>query len=629
MMRLLPAAALALLLSACGEAPPPVPAQSRLVVLGFDGMDPQLVERWMDEGLLPEFDRLRRDGHYQPLGTSNPPQSPVAWSSFATGLGPGGHGIHDFLRRDPATYQPDFSIARYTPPSTLDLFGWRLPFGEGTLENLRQGQSFWMAATEQGQRATVLRVPVTYPPEPIEHMLSGMGVPDLLGSQGTYTYYSTRPPPPPGSGGRVVQMRLTTDGRVQTQLDGPAHPLSTDATPLSLPLILQFDADGAQIELGGQTRRLAVGEWSDWWPLQFEHGLGSIPGMVRLQLISTLPRPQLYVSPIQADPTEPVLPLSAPPEYAPALAERIGRYHTLGMPEETWSLNQGHLPEQAFLQMIKTTLAEGEAMLADALAADDSELVVKVFVQTDRVSHMFWRGLDPQHPLHADSSPEAREAVQWIYREADRVLGEVRRQLRPDDRLVVLSDHGFAPFRRAVHLNRWLIEQGWLVLHDGASESAPLFADVDLSRSRAYALGLNGLYLNVQGREAQGIVAPADRDALLSELVEQLSQWRDEDGQPVVRRSFRGQRIYPGPYQDQMPDLIVGYASGYRASWQTSLGGAPAALIEDNLQPWSGDHCIDPELVPGVLFLSFKPEQAPPDIAGMAHFLLQHTPAGP
>ncbi|MCB1589983.1 MAG: alkaline phosphatase family protein, partial [Xanthomonadales bacterium] len=270
-MRLLPAAALALLLSACGEAPPPVPAQSRLVVLGFDGMDPQLVERWMDEGLLPEFDRLRRDGHYQPLGTSNPPQSPVAWSSFATGLGPGGHGIHDFLRRDPATYQPDFSIARYTPPSTLDLFGWRLPFGEGTLENLRQGQSFWMAATEQGQRATVLRVPVTYPPEPIEHMLSGMGVPDLLGSQGTYTYYSTRPPPPPGSGSRVVQMRLTTDGRVQTQLDGPAHPLSTDATPLSLPLILQFDADGAQIELGGQTRRLAVGEWSDWWPLQFEH----------------------------------------------------------------------------------------------------------------------------------------------------------------------------------------------------------------------------------------------------------------------------------------------------------------------------------------------------------------------
>jgi predicted AlkP superfamily phosphohydrolase/phosphomutase len=600
-----------------------------MIVLGFDGMDPVLVERWMANGELPNFEALRREGHYQPLATSNPPQSPVAWSSFATGSDPGHHGIHDFLRRDPATYLPDFSVARFTPPSSIGLGGWQLPLGSGTLENLRQGESFWSQAQQAGQRATVLRVPVTYPPEPVQRMLSGMGVPDLLGSQGTYTLYSTRRSASAESGGRVVHMPINTDGQVDSLLEGPIHPLRSDGRALTLPMALQFSADSVEVDLAGQRKTLALSEWSDWWPVRFDYGLGSIPGMVRLRLIAGLPRPQLYVSPIHADPVEAVLPLTSPAEYAPHLAERIGRFHTLGMPEETWSLNQGHLDEQGFLDMVATTLAEGEAMLNDALAANDSELVIKVFVQPDRVSHMFWRGLDPEHPLHADSSALAREAIPWIYREADRILGDVRSQMRPEDRLVVLSDHGFAPFRRAAHLNRWLIENGWMVLQEGASESEPLFAQVDLASSRAYALGLNGLYLNQQGREAKGIVPESERDGLLDELIRDLANWRDEDGSPVVRNTFRGSELYPGPFQGQAPDLVIGYASGYRASWQTSLGGAPMPLVEDNLQPWSGDHCIDPELVPGVLFLSFQPDQAVENIASMAHFLLKHTPDGP
>jgi predicted AlkP superfamily phosphohydrolase/phosphomutase len=620
---------LGVMMAGCGETPDSRPAKGRLVVLGFDGMDPLLVERWMASGELPQFERLRREGHYQPLATSNPPQSPVAWSSFATGTGPGDHGIHDFLRRDPATYQPDFSVARYTPPRQFGVGGWQLPLGAGTLENLRQGESFWSRAQQAGQRATVLRVPVTYPPEPIQRMLSGMGVPDLLGSQGTYTLYSTRRLAAADSGGRVVHIPINTEGRVQTLLDGPAHPLRSDAVALSLPMTLQFSADTVQVELAGQSTTLGLNQWSDWWPVHFDYGLGGIDGMVRLRLLTGLPRPQLYVSPIHADPVQPALPLSSPPDYAPSLAERIGRFHTLGMPEETWSLNQGHLDEEGFLAMVATTLAEGEAMLSDALTANDSELVIKVFVQTDRVSHMFWRGLDDSHPLHADASPVARDAIGWIYREADRILGEVRSQLRPEDRLVVLSDHGFAPFRRAAHLNRWLIENGWLVLQDGASESAPLFAQVDFSRSRAYALGLNGLYLNQQGREGQGIVAASEREALLDDLTAGLADWRDDDGSAVVRRSFRGSELYPGPFQASAPDLVIGYASGYRASWQTSLGAAPPTLLEDNRQPWSGDHCIDPELVPGVLFLSFQPDQPVENIAAMAHFLLKHTPAGP
>jgi len=617
------------LLAACSQAPPE-PATGRLIVLGFDGMDPQLTETWMDAGLLPEFDRLRRDGHYQPLATTNPPQSPVAWASFATGTGAGDHGIFDFLRRDPETYLPDFSVARYTPPSRhLSLGSWQLPIGEGQLENQRQGEPFWTAAEQTGQRSSVLRVPVTYPPDSIHRMLSGMGVPDLLGSQGTYTLYSSRRLPPAETGGRVVHMRLSVDGRAQTTLEGPAHPLKPNDPPLSLPMNIRFGADSAEIELDGETRQLSVGQWSHWWPIRFSYGLGSVPGMVRLRLAAGSPRPELYVSPIQADPTEPVLPLSSPPEYAPQLAERIGRFHTLGMPEETWSMTQGHLAEQGFLDMVATTLAEGEAMLHDTLDAGDSELVIKVFVQTDRVSHLFWRGLDTAHPLHPESSELAKGAIEWIYREADRILGDVRARMNPEDRLVVLSDHGFASFRRAVHLNSWLVDNGYLVLKDQADESPPLFATVDWSQSRAYALGLNGVFLNQAGREGQGIVTADERAALLTELTDALTQWQDEDGSRVIQQSYLGSDLYPGPQQSQAPDLVIGYAPGFRASWQTTLGAAPVELIEDNRQVWSGDHCINPDAVPGVLFTSFQPDRPVDDIAAMAHFLLKHTPAGP
>jgi predicted AlkP superfamily phosphohydrolase/phosphomutase len=337
----------------------------------------------------------------------------------------------------------------------------------------------------------------------------------------------------------------------------------------------------------------------------------------------------LYVSPIQADPADPALPLSSPPEYAAQLAGRIGRFHTLGMPEETWSLNQGHLDEGAFLDMVGTTLIEGEAMLHDALDRNDSELVIKVFVQPDRVSHMFWRGIDPGHPLHAESSVQARGAIEWIYRESDRIVGEVLDKLGPDDRLVVLSDHGFAPFRRAVHLNRWLLEHGWLALKDDAGESAPLFESVDWSRTRAYALGLNGVFVNRAGREAQGIVGADQARSVAEAIAAGLAGFTDADGSAVVRRSFHAGDIYRGASAEDAPDLVIGYAPGFRASWQTTLGAVPPVLVEDNSQRWSGDHCIDPDAVPGVLFTSFRPDGAVADIAAMAHFLLAHLPAGP
>jgi predicted AlkP superfamily phosphohydrolase/phosphomutase len=624
--RLLPLLAVALCAASCGPAPEPV--ESRLIILGFDGMDPGLAQRWMDDGSLPHFRQLAETGTFGPLATSNPPQSPVAWSGFATGTGPGEHGIYDFLRRDPETHNPAFSISEATPPEhVLSLFGMELPLDSGTLVNRRQGEAFWTSVENAGGRATVLRVPVTFPPDPIHRMMAGMGVPDLLGTQGTYTIYATRPTTTSDtSGARSVRMRPNREGLIETKLEGPPDPLKPDAPPLSTPMVLQpAGAPGnnkVHVQLGDADIELAPGEWSDWIGVEFDYfGPASVPGTVRLFLLSGYPRVELYVSPIQIDPRDPVVPLSSPPEYAEQFAEQFGLYHTIGMPEETWSLNEGHLTDAAWLDMVRTTLAEREAMFHDALDRHDSNVVVGVFVQTDRVSHMFYRGIDAQHPLHAETGPEGREAIHWIYREADRVLGETLGRMGPNDRLIVLSDHGFAPFRRALHLNRWLHDNGYLALREGQAESGVGFAAVDWSRTQAYALGLNSLFINRAGREAHGSVAPDRVADIKRRLMSELPGLLDPaTGESVVAEVFDGDVLYSGNANGDAPDLVVGYQPGFRASWQTTLGAVPAALVDDNDRKWSGDHCVTPDAVPGVLFTSFQPEQPMATIPDVARY---------
>ncbi|MFO1352224.1 MAG: alkaline phosphatase family protein [Gammaproteobacteria bacterium] len=602
------------------------PAGARVVVLGFDGLDPALLTRWMADGSLPHFAGLAQNGHFQALPTTTPAQSPVAWASFATGANPGAHGIFDFLRRDLGHYTPEFSIAEVKPPQhVLDLLGYRIPLAEPTVRNRRQGEPFWLAAERQGLRSSVLRVPVTFPPDPIQRMIAGMGVPDLLGTQGTFTFYTTAFDRTSGTGGRVVQVRAEA-GRVETILAGPPNPLKAAATPLEVPMVIEpLESGKAWISLDDRSLTLAPGQWSDWLEVRFRYApWQSITGMVRLHLVEGLPRLKLYVSPINLDPRAPVLPISSPPAFAGELAGRIGLYHTLGMAEETWSLNERRISDAAYIDLVKTVLKEQEAMFFDTLNRHDSELVVTVFVQPDRISHMFWRGQDERHPLYAETDATARAAVQWIYQEADRVLGATLAALAPNDRLLVLSDHGFAAFRRAVHLNRWLVEQGLMALRPGRQQSDSLFAQVDWNQTQAYALGLNGLYLNRHGREAQGIVTEAEVDGLKREIREKLLALRDPvDGAVVVREVYDSAAIYHGDAMADAPDLVIGYAPAYRASWQTALGGVPKEWISDNAEKWSGDHLIDPPAVPGVLLANFKLDQPLRQITDVAALVLQ------
>ena len=620
-----------ILLASCSQEAPPV--ERRLIILGFDGMDPVLAQQWMDDGSLPNFRQLAAQGGFHSLPTSNPPQSPVAWSDFATGTGPGEHGIYDFLRRDPETQLPAFSISRFVPPrNILPLFGLELPLDSGEIINRRIGTPFWSAVEEQGGRSTVLRVPVTFPPDPIHRMMAGMGVPDLLGTQGTYTIYSTRPlTSSDTSSSRSVRMRADREGHIETVLEGPAHPLKPDAPALNTGLLLDPAGEKVRIRLGDADIQLSPGEWSDWITVGFKYfGPASVQGIVRAYLLSAYPRVQLYVSPVHIDPRDPVIPLSSPPGYAAEMEERFGLYHTIGMPEETWSLNEGHLTDHAFLEMVRTTLQERENMFYDALDHHDSDVVVTVFVQTDRVAHMFYRGIDPQHPLHEETDAEARDAIHWIYREADRVLGETMQRMGPEDRLIVLSDHGFAPFRRAVNLNRWLADQGLLVLKDGKQESSVGFTAVDWSRTRAYALGLNSLYINRTGREVHGIVGEDEAAQIKQQIISSLAGLQDpETGLQAVRNVFDGELLYPGNANNDAPDLVIGYEPGFRASWQTTLGGVPASLVDDNGKKWSGDHCITPEAVPGVLFTSFKTEIPLESLQDIARYAREYWKASP
>jgi predicted AlkP superfamily phosphohydrolase/phosphomutase len=207
-----------------------------------------------------------------------------------------------------------------------------------------------------------------------------------------------------------------------------------------------------------------------------------------------------------------------------------------------------------------------------------------------------------------------------MYARMDDLVGRAMKYVDRDTAFFVLSDHGFGSFRRGVNLNTWLLENGYMALKDGATTAGPYFKGVDWSRTRAYTLGLAGLYLNLKGREAEGIVAPgAEAEALKAELVVKLTGLRDpETGEVAIQRVYATNQIYRGPYLDEAPDLIVGYSNGYRISWDAAQGKVTGKVIEDNAKAWSGDHCVDPVLVPGVLFSNLKIEADDPGIEDMA-----------
>lgn len=666
----------------------------RVIILGFDGLDPRLCRRYMADGALPNYARLAAAGAFRDLNTSVPCQSPVAWRTMITGVNPGVHGVFDFLRRKPGTYLPELSTAERisTPLLPRDwqrialslgagltgaaavlgaltalgkwkdkpvsrrgflaacaglpvaalagkaLFSWT-PRAVPSAENRTGGAPFWAALGRAGARTTALRIPVEFPARtyPNARVLSGLGVPDVRATNGTYTLFATdalaaNDQNETEMGGRLVPLRFE-DGRARLVLHGPPDPTDPNrpggGKPIQLVLEarregeglaiagagMSFPADGARQPGRDGVLRLRPGESSRWLSFEFTaNPLVSVCGRGRIVLLSLDPEVRVYVPPVQFDPAK--LPaniaLSSPKDYAGELATRYGSFPTLGWPTDTWARTEGHISDDLYLDDYRGTLARERDVTLGELERKDWDCLFAVFTPTDQAQHLFRPGTE-----------RGEAVVRQTYADADAILGEVLNRFGNDPSVTILavSDHGFHPFDRAVNLNTWLWKNGYLRFRsEGGPESPPdmrmrnlydqslFWEGVDWTRTYAYSMGLGNIYFNLEGREPTGLVRPGDMaEAVKTKLREGLAAWRDDDGAPVVRTLYDAAETYRGPRTAEAADFVVGFYPGYRVSWQTSLGGTPPELIEANNRPWNNDHCsLDPAVTSGILF-SNKP----------------------
>lgn len=618
--------------SSCSQARR-VPGGKRVIVLGIDGMDPQLLRKFIEDGKLPHFASLARSGSLQKLGTSTPPQSPVAWSNLITGMNPGGHGIFDFIHRDPKTMLPYLSTSKVEASThTVRVGSWVLPLWGGGASLLRKGKAFWEYLDDHHIPATIYRMPANFPPvKSHARSLAGMGTPDLLGTYGTFSFYSDDILAATASvdGGRITAVEVK-DGRVSAKLAGPYNTLRAGDPQVTAGFTVDIDPiqPVAKIALQGHELVLHEGEWSNWIQVKFEllPHLESVTGICKFYLKQTHPRFQLYVTPVNLDPSDPALPISTPDDYSHELWEEMGLFYTQGIAEDTKALSRGVLNDSEYLTQARMVLAEQMKAFDLELPKFESGLFFFYFSSLDLNSHMFWRATDSNHPEYsAELAARYSGVIEGFYQEMDKVLGKALEKADSKTTLLVLSDHGFAPYDRSFNLNTWLLDRGYIALKPGKEhEPGEFFTNVDWPRTRAYGLGLNALYLNLRGREREGIVVPgADADHLLAEITSQLLDRQDgASGARVVSRIDRSNQIYSGDYVKDAPDLLIGYNRGYRAGWATVLGGFSSAELEDNLDPWSGDHCMDPDLVPGVLLSNKKVVAEHPSLTDVAPTIL-------
>ena len=573
----------------------------RVVVIGLDGCSPLIMERMMDEGKLPNLAALRETGHFSPLRTTCPPISPVAWSTFATGMNPGKHSIFDFLRRNPHTYQLELSSTRIREGTeTVGLGPVKFERACTNVELQQKGKTFWEVLGENGVFSAVMRVPISYPPAQFNGVaLAGMCAPDLLGTQGTFAYYTTEEEEIADyESGLASLLQSDGNGSVRGEIRGPENPASEEHEPLTVPFELKTKGeDGpATLTLQGERVELELGEYTDWVPVSFHAGLmRNVGGMTRFLLLENNSKVRLYQMPLNIDPGSPTMPIASPLIFSTYLQKAHGRFSTLGLAEDTWALNEGILSDQAFIDQCYLFHHERRKMLFDMLGKIRDGAVIFVFDITDRIQHMFLG----RRGYGGDAYGDTPQVVEDVYETADELIGKVRETLDDDTVLMVMSDHGFGTFNRCMDLNRWLHEQGYLAVDEEGA--------VDWSRTRAYSMGLAGIYVNQQGREAEGIVPSEEAAALKREIAAKLQEDTDPDtGDCAVRQVFEAARIYSGLYAEDSPDLVVGWAQGYRNSWDSVLGKVGDAAYFDNPKPWAADHCMHPAEVPGVFFCDRK-----------------------
>ncbi len=611
-------------------------------MLGFDGADPNLASRWMAEGKLPNLARLAHQGTFKPLGTTNPPESPVAWASFATGLNPGGTGIFDFLKRDPQTYLPELAlVSRQKGKFLWGLIPIKLP----KVTNERSGVPFYRAVAEAGYKTTAIRMPLEFPPTtmPRGKLWAGLSVPDLRGTWGTFFYFSSDLTPwdvgDTEFGGKLVRLELNGNHAAST-VEGPANLTKEKFERISIPINFTVSPDGKTVtlELQGHTATLEERQWSDWFRAKFRvTPFLTLSSICRFYVLQASPDLRVYMSPLNLDPEDSPVPLSSPAGYTAELVKKHGLMKTLGWWHDTWALNEERIDEGVFLEDCFRTMQQQREITLEELKNDPPSLLVSVFTATDSVSHMFFRLLDPTHPRYdPELARKYGDAVERSYVKMDEIVGEVMRAMKPDATLIIVSDHGFHSWRKGFNTNTWLVQNGFMTLKNpGAEEKqynleqlfgqGSFFPNTDWSHTQAYALGLGQVYLNLRGREKLGIVsAGPEADRVLKALHDKLLTVEDPDThQLVIQNVYFGKEIFHGARMKEAPDLQIDFRDGYRTSWQTSLGAVPSGIVVANLKKWSGDHCAsDPSDTQGIFFSNQQFAAAQPSILDIAPTVL-------
>ena len=616
-------------------------AGKKVIVIGVDGMDPRLSESMMRDGELPHLAKLRAAGGFSSLGTSTPPQSPVAWANFINGAGPGSHGIFDFIHRHPHEQcKPFFSAAETLPGEggweigehklQLDFWPYKHKLPATVLR--RQGTPFWDYLDAAGIPSTFFDLPSNYPPSPSKHghhrCICGMGTPDVLGTYGTYQHFSESGPAEPLDEGGGKRYKLVFENETaRARIVGPDNSFLKTPSPVGVDFLVHRDREvnAAVIQIGTKRIVLKPGQWSRWTRLEFEMSTPaflpneSVKGICRFYLQQVTPEVRLYVSPVNVDPTAPAAQLSEPPGFIQDVAAKLGPFYTTGFQEDHKARTNKIFTDDEFLKQATMVLDERLALFEYAIQNYDDGLLFFYFSSSDLQSHMFWWTGDEKHPTRSVAEAAKYQGhIRRLYQKLDAIIGDLHDRYAATATIIVMSDHGFANFGRQFNLNTWLRDFGYL----NPRECTSIMHDVDWSQTQAYGLGINGLYLNLKGRERDGIVEPGEEaEMLLTELAERLEAQMD-DGRPVIRGVYRSSHIYSGTATAMAPDLIVGYHRGYRASWSTCLGDLTEDVLSDNDSAWSADHCADALEVPGVLWSNHAIRGKNPSLVDIAPSIL-------
>ena len=566
----------------------------KILIVGIDGLDPDICRELIKKNKMPNLKALIENGTLKDLQIINPAQSPVSWSCLACGVNPGKHGIFDFIHRNPKTYLPKLSICS---PSAN---------GGTALGNDLKAVPFWKYTSKAGIPTTIIRWPVSFPPERINgELLGGLGVPDVCGLLNSYRFFTTHPGK--WKENKNLQKVILNGKTFSGKIPGPKKALGKNAEIEFTGEILP-DNSSLSFQIQGSNVIVKEGEFSSFIDITYKVGLLKKIKAISTIYVSKIPENpddalEFYFSSPEIDPRKPALQFTYPEKFSKTLSDKIGTYHTLGIAEDINAAKVGHLPLKAFFEQCKSVDAERMKMLNYELDKFKSGVLAVVFDTSDRWQHLGWRGSE----LSSDKKDCGKIVKEYYEKYADKIFGRIREAIDKNTAVLVFSDHGFTSFERAFNMNTWLVENGYMILKGELSEKdSALFKKVDWSRTKAYCLGFCDIYINIKGREGKGIVDEKAALKIKNEIIERLKKYIDPKTKIApIHEVYDANQIYFGEYQKDGPDLVVGFKPGYRMGWQTAIGGLADKICETEKSEWKGDHLVDASFVSGTFYANF------------------------